>query len=137
MVDFFSALFIVLLLALLAAAAAIISLLRSNTELRARVSELISGKQSLATRHGQIFEQLVPFSRDFPYDPKSFRFIGDPVDGVVFAPDKIVFCEIKLDKARAGLTPRQRKIRDLIKARRVEWAEIGGDGGSDSNRRGD
>lgn len=92
-------------------------------ELKEKLKDLISKKQSLSTRYGQIFEQLVPFAESFPYDVKNFRFIGDPIDGIVFDENKVVFCEIKLHKSQ--LTSRQRKIRDLIKDKKVEWLEIG------------
>ena len=89
-----------------------------------KLSDTLSRKQSQSTRYGQIFEQMVPFSKDFPYDSKKFRFIGDPIDGVVFDDDKIVFCEIKMNKS--VLSPRQKSIKKMVDDKRVYWKEIRG-----------
>jgi predicted Holliday junction resolvase-like endonuclease len=92
--------------------------------LKQQLKELQSGKQSLSTRYGQIFEQLVPFSSTFPGDPKRFRFLGDPIDGILFDNEKITFCEIKLNESR--LSERQKKIKQLVLEKKVEWKEIQG-----------
>lgn len=97
---------------------------RQLRQVKQKLKELQSGKQSLSTRYGQIFEQLVPFSANFPGDPKRFRFIGDPVDGVLFDDDRIVFLEIKLNNST--LNDRQKKIRELVRTKKVEWKEIQG-----------
>lgn len=76
----------------------------------------------MSTRYGQISEQWLPLMKDFPYDPKQFRFLGSPIDGVAFSEDKIVFCEFKFSKSQ--LTQKQRAIRDLVKAGKVEWKEF-------------
>ena len=89
-----------------------------------KLSDTLSRKQSQSTRYGQIFEQMVPFSKDFPYDSKKFRFIGDPIDGVVFDDDKIVFCEIKMNQS--VLSPRQKSIKKMVDDKRVYWKEIRG-----------
>lgn len=92
--------------------------------LHRRLNDTLSRKQSQSTRYGQIFEQLVPFSKDFPFDPKKFRFIGNPVDGVVFEDDMITFCEIKLNNS--ALSPRQKSIKRLVEDKKVCWKEIRG-----------
>lgn len=89
-----------------------------------KVYGLLSRKQSLSTRYGQIFEQTVPFSREFPFDPKAFRFIGEPVDGIAFTDNEIVFCEIKLNTS--GLSGRQKRIKTLVQEKKVRWQEIRG-----------
>ncbi len=86
------------------------------------LDQLRSRKQSIVTRFGQITEQFIPFLTVFPFDPKSFRFLGDPVDGIAFEPDKIVFCEFKSSQSR--LTPKQKHYRDLVNQHKVEWKEI-------------
>lgn len=92
--------------------------------LEKKLTDALSKKQSQSTRYGQIFEQVVPFSKDFPFDPKNFRFIGNPVDGIVFEDDKITFCEIKLNNST--LTPKQKNIKSLIDDKKVYWTEIRG-----------
>lgn len=78
--------------------------------------------RSLSTTYGQINEQWFPLMDRFPYDSQSFRFIGNPVDGIQFEEDCIVFCEFKTNLS--GLSPVQRRIRDLVQAKRVHWEEF-------------
>ena len=40
--------------------------------------------RSRATISGQVHEQLLPYLPDFPSDPKDVRFLGAPVDLLVF-----------------------------------------------------
>ena len=85
--------------------------------------------QSRAVLGGKFTEQMVPFFPDFKYDPTEVRFIGSPVDMVVFPglaqgdPHEVVILEIKTGKS-AGLTPAQKKIRQLIEDGMVRWDEI-------------
>lgn len=90
--------------------------------LRRRLRVAVSARQSTATRHGQIAEQFVPFSAAWPWDPKRFRFLGTPVDGVQFTDDGVVFVEIKTAGSR--LSPVQRQVRDQVRAGRVAWHEV-------------
>ena len=91
-------------------------------EMEARLREAQSSKQSLATTYGRITEQFAPFLASYPFDPKDFRFIGSPVDGIQFAEDRIVFVEFKANNSR--LTERENRIRRLVEAGRVEWLEF-------------
>ena len=93
--------------------------------LEKKLADTLSKKQSQSTRYGQIFEQVVPFSKDFPFDPKNFRFIGNPIDGIVFEDDKITFCEIKLNNST--LNPKQKNIKSLIDDKKVYWREFRGE----------
>ena len=85
--------------------------------------------QSRAVLGGKFTEQLVPYFPDFKYDPTEVRFIGSPIDMVVFPglakgdPEEIVILEIKTGKS-AGLTPAQKKIRQLIEDGMVRWDEV-------------
>jgi len=87
------------------------------------LSQLKSSKQSLSTKYGRLTEQFMPFMKDYPYDPQQFRFLGTPVDGVQFEPDKIVFVEFK--SADGKLTARQKAIKDLVLNKKVEFREVG------------
>lgn len=91
-------------------------------KLKARVKELESSKQSLSTVYGRITEQWAPFMSGYPYDPRGFRFLGSPVDGVQFLDDKVVFVEFKANSSR--LTPRESNIRRLVEEGKVEWLEF-------------
>lgn len=83
--------------------------------------------RSARTLSGKTLEKLVPFLENFPYDPHDIRWLGDPIDLVVFDGissenlNKIVFCEVKSGEGK--LTKEQNKIKELIENRRVEWKE--------------
>ena len=85
-------------------------------------------QQSRAVTRGQMYEQLVPYLPEFPFNPKDAQFLGKPVDFVVFdgldegRVRSVVFVEVKTGASR--LTSRERLVRDAIRAGRVEWAEI-------------
>jgi len=97
-------------------------LYRKASSLEAELAELASRKQSMSTRYGQISEQWLPLMESFPYDPKQFRFLGSPVDGIAFNEDKIVFCEFKF--ADSKLSEKQRSIKKLVEEGKVEWREF-------------
>jgi predicted Holliday junction resolvase-like endonuclease len=85
-------------------------------------------QRSQAVTMGKVHEQLIPYLPDFPYNPKDVRFLGSPIDLVVFEGlaegrvQRIVFLEVKT--GGSGLTSRERCVRDVIQARQVEWAEL-------------
>ena len=85
--------------------------------------------QSRAVLGGKFTEQMVPYLPDFQYDPTEARFIGSPIDLIVFPglasgdPEEIVIMEIKAGKT-AQLTPQERKIRQLIEDGMVRWELI-------------
>jgi len=86
-------------------------------------------RQSRAVLGGKFTEQIVPFFPDFKYDPTEVRFIGSPIDMIVFPglaqgdPQEIVILEVKTGK-NAQLTGSQQKIRQLIEDGMVRWEEI-------------
>ncbi len=79
-------------------------------------------RRSQSTRYGQISEQFLPLVAQYPYNPKDFRFLGTPIDGLQFEDDKIVLVEFKA--ANSNLSTRQRKVRDLVNNGKVEFREI-------------
>lgn len=92
------------------------------SKLKERLREVESSKQSLSTVYGRITEQWAPFMAGYPYDPRHFRFLGSPVDGVQFEEDKIVFVEFKANGSK--LTPREKRCRELVEQGKVEWLEF-------------
>lgn len=78
-------------------------------------------RHSLASKYGKMTENFMPFLADYPYDAHNFRFIGNPIDGISFEDDKVVFIEFKTASSR--LTPKQMQIRELIENRRVTFEE--------------
>ena len=85
--------------------------------------------RSRAVLGGKFTEQMVPYFPDFQYDPTEARFIGSPVDLIVFPglaggdPQEIVILEVKTGPG-SQLTPQQKKIRQLIEEGMVRWDEI-------------
>ena len=85
-------------------------------------------QRSQAVTSGKVHEQLLPYMPAFPYNPKDVRFLGSPIDLVVFDGlaegdlRGIVFLEVKT--GGSTLTSRERRVRDVIQAREVEWAEL-------------
>ncbi len=85
-------------------------------------------QRSLAVTAGKVLEQLVPYLPAFPFNPKDVRFLGSPVDFVVFdglsdgEVSRVVFVEIKTGTAE--LSSRERRVREAVRAHRVEWREL-------------
>ncbi len=75
---------------------------------------------------GKVTEHLLPFFADFPYNPMDARFLGSPVDLVVFdglsegKVKQVVFLEIKTGKW-ANLSEREKQVRQCIDAGNVEY----------------
>ncbi|MBL8965815.1 MAG: hypothetical protein JNG85_02330 [Spirochaetaceae bacterium] len=84
-------------------------------------------KRSRAVLGGLAAEQLVPWMPGFPFDPTECRFIGKPVDFLVFRGaaagkvEEVVFVEVK--SGNASLTRTERGLRDAVEAGRGRWLE--------------
>lgn len=84
-------------------------------------------KSSRSIIRGQVSEQLAPYLPDFPFDPASCKFLGSPVDFVVFHklddPENqaLVFVEVKTGQAR--LNHNERMVREAIKRGSVYYYE--------------
>lgn len=67
---------------------------------------------------------------DFVYNPKDARFIGSPVDFIIFdglndetgEVKEVVFVEIKTNKS--SLNTRERQVRNAIRECKVKWVEL-------------
>ena len=85
-------------------------------------------RRSSAVISGKVTEHLAPYMVTFPYNPKDARFLGTPVDLIVFdgmnedTLREIIFLEVK--SRSSSLTTRERQIRDAVVARRVAWKEF-------------
>jgi predicted Holliday junction resolvase-like endonuclease len=77
---------------------------------------------------GKVTEHLVPYFPEFQFNPKDARFIGSPVDFIVFdgldddALGDVVFVEVKT--GTGSLTKRERQVRDAVLDKRVRWEEL-------------
>lgn len=108
-------------------------------ELNRMTAEMRKQKGRAASAHtqrGQLLEKWTPFLNhpdiDEEWDHKDWSFLGQPIDYVVFnwfenkqenlERGQIVMLDVKSGKS--SLTTKQRRIRDLVQAGRVEWREI-------------
>ena len=84
-------------------------------------------KRSRAVLGGQLSEQLAPFLPGFPFDPSEVRFVGKPVDFVVFVGaasgriQELVLLEVK--SGGAALSPVERSLREAVEAGHVRFYE--------------
>jgi predicted Holliday junction resolvase-like endonuclease len=86
-------------------------------------------QRSRATIKGQFCEQVAPLLPGFPKDLRASeaRFLGKPVDFLFFKGmdeqniTAVVFLEVKT--GRSVLNENEKKLRDAIKEKRVEWRE--------------
>ena len=84
--------------------------------------------RSQAVITGKVSEQLLPYLPGFHFNPRDARFLGSPVDFVVFdgldagALRRVVFVEVKTGEA--VLSNRERQVRDVVQGGEVEWTEL-------------
>jgi predicted Holliday junction resolvase-like endonuclease len=85
-------------------------------------------RRSQAVVAGRVQEQLVPHLPGFAWNPRDARFLGSPVDYLVFdglaagEVSRVIFLEIKT--GGAVLSPRERQVRQAVLDGRVEWEEL-------------
>src|SRR2546430_16522910 len=110
---------------------------------RARYTAAI-GRDAIQRSHavtvGKVHEQLIPYLPEFQFNPKDARFLGTPVDLVVFDGldegqlRRVVFIEVKT--GGATLNVRERQVRDAVQARQGDWVgRRGASGGEGCARR--
>ncbi len=84
--------------------------------------------RSRSTLIGKITEHFIPYLPDFSYNPQDARFMGAPIDFIVFDGlsegeiKEIVFVEVKTNKG--SLSKRERQLRNTIKEHRVKWTQM-------------
>lgn len=102
-----------------------------------------SVNRSRSTLKGKIAEQMAPFLPGFPYSAADARFIGSPIDFIVFdgyseakeghgEEVSVVLVEVKQGKGR--LTREESLIRRAVEEGRVSWKMVtikNGDTGPD------
>lgn len=85
--------------------------------------------KSRAVIMGKVTEHIMPYFEDFKYNPKDARFIGTPVDFIVFdgmcdgKVRQIVFVEVKTGKT-GQLSKTEKQVRDAVINRKVTWDKI-------------
>jgi len=87
----------------------------------------LATKQSRSVIGGQVSEQIAPYLPNFPYQPSEARFIGKPVDFLIFKGmddkqiEEIIFVEVK--SGAAVLTPQEQAIKKTIEKGNVRFYE--------------
>jgi predicted Holliday junction resolvase-like endonuclease len=87
-----------------------------------------TGNRQRSIIKGQISEVLAPWSIESVNSVKELNFLGSPIDFVGFkgldgdGDIDIKFIEVKSGKSR--LNKNQRRIRDAVIAKRIEWVEV-------------
>jgi predicted Holliday junction resolvase-like endonuclease len=72
---------------------------------------------------------MAPLLPGFPFDPGDCRFVGKPIDFIVFKGmnekniGEVIFLEVKSGKSR-NFNNQERKLRDAVISGRVSWAEF-------------
>jgi len=83
--------------------------------------------KSRAVLGGQFSEQLAPFLPDFKYLPTECRFVGKPIDLIVFKGmddkdiNEVVFVEVKSGNAK--LSEHEKRLKEIIDKKKVRWEE--------------
>jgi predicted Holliday junction resolvase-like endonuclease len=81
--------------------------------------------KSQAVTMGKVTEHFIPYLPEFGYNPQDARFIGNPIDFVVFDGlsegdlRQVVFVEVKT--GGSVLSKRERWVRDVIQNGDVTW----------------
>ena len=85
-------------------------------------------QKSQAVTVGKVTEHFVPYLPGFSFNPKDARFLGSPVDFVVFDGlndgeiKGIAFVEVKTGVS--ALSSRERRIREAVQSGKIQWVEI-------------
>lgn len=125
-----NAVFLLLLLALVVAVLFIIRLVDykarhpyTAADVEDARADSVSRSQSVVS--GKALEVLAPLLPGFEFNPRDARFLGSPVDLVVFdgLSDGQVrsVCFVEVKSGRATLTSRERMVRDAVADGRVSW----------------
>jgi len=59
---------------------------------------------------------------NYPYSLKNFRFIGDPIDGLQFEENQILFVKLKTNSLK--LNPLQKNVKKLVQQGQIKWLEL-------------
>ena len=92
-----------------------------------------SVNRSRSTLKGRISEQMAPFLPAFPFSPADARFIGNPIDFVVFdgytkakdeKADTISVILVEVKKGKGKLTREENLVRKAVEEGRVSWRTV-------------
>jgi predicted Holliday junction resolvase-like endonuclease len=92
-----------------------------------------SVNRSRSTLKGKISEQMAPLLPEFPYSPADARFIGNPIDFVVFdgytkakdeKGDEVSVVLVEVKKGKGKLSREELLIKRAVEEGRVLWRTI-------------
>ena len=92
-----------------------------------------SVNRSRSTLKGRISEQMAPLLPEFPFSPADARFIGNPIDFVVFdgytkvkdeKGDAISVVLVEVKKGKGKLSREETLIKRAVEEGRVSWRTI-------------
>ncbi len=84
-------------------------------------------ERSRSVLSGNFSEQLAPYLPDFKYSPTECRFIGKPIDLIVFKGgdqkqiEEVIFVEVKSGDSQ--LSGQEKNLKEVIQNKRVRWEE--------------
>ncbi len=83
--------------------------------------------KSRAVLGGQFSEQLAPYLPNFEFSPTECRFIGKPIDFIVFKGadnkhiEEVIFVEVKSGNAK--INSHEKNLKETIDKKKVRWVE--------------
>jgi len=109
-----------------------LTILKKEQEEAIKIAEFEARKDSKDRQRsilkGQISETIAPWSMGTVNSVKELNFIGNPIDFIGFkgldgeGEIEIKFIEVKDGKSQ--LNKNQRRVRDAVKEKRIEWVEV-------------
>jgi len=105
-----------------------IFLMKLNQNAAIKEARKDTAARQRSTIKGDISEIIAPWSMNTVDSVKELKFLGNPIDFVGFkgldgeGDIDIKFIEVKSGKSR--LNKNQRRIRDAVDAKRIEWVEV-------------
>lgn len=84
-------------------------------------------ERSRAVLTGHFSEQLAPYLPNFKYSPTECKFLGKPVDFLVFKGldqknvEEVVFVEVKSGNSK--LSSNEKSLKEAIEKKKVRWEE--------------
>lgn len=85
--------------------------------------------RSQAVTLGKITEHIIPFHQTFPYNPKDLRFIGSPIDMIVFdgateESEEVEVHILEIKTSKSALSNKQKLIKQAVLNGKVFWREF-------------
>jgi predicted Holliday junction resolvase-like endonuclease len=98
------------------------------TEMKVSASRKDAVERSRYVLTGKVWEQIAPYLPNFKHNPADIRFLGSPVDFVVFEGmsekniKRVIFVEVKSGKS--VLSSHQKNLREAVQNKNVSWEEF-------------